>query len=100
MILPQMLNIGSGKNFRPDCLNIDISAFWEPDILHDLNLPLLADNLLTITALAATCPLLIAPAMDGGRFWPSAAASAALRTARAVGEQHQAADLGIGNSHR
>jgi phosphopantothenoylcysteine decarboxylase/phosphopantothenate--cysteine ligase len=25
-----------------------------------------ADNLLTITALAATCPLLIAPAMDGG----------------------------------
>jgi phosphopantothenoylcysteine decarboxylase/phosphopantothenate--cysteine ligase len=28
----------------------------------------LADNLLTITALAATCPLLIAPAMDGGMF--------------------------------
>jgi len=26
----------------------------------------LADNLLTITALAATCPLLVAPAMDGG----------------------------------
>ena len=25
-----------------------------------------ADNILTITALAATCPLLIAPAMDGG----------------------------------
>ncbi len=25
-----------------------------------------ADNLLTVTALAATCPLLIAPAMDGG----------------------------------
>ena len=25
-----------------------------------------ADNLLTITALVATCPLLIAPAMDGG----------------------------------
>jgi phosphopantothenoylcysteine decarboxylase/phosphopantothenate--cysteine ligase len=25
-----------------------------------------ADNLLTITALAATCPILIAPAMDGG----------------------------------
>lgn len=27
-----------------------------------------ADNLLTITALASTCPLLIAPAMDGGMF--------------------------------
>jgi phosphopantothenoylcysteine decarboxylase/phosphopantothenate--cysteine ligase len=27
-----------------------------------------ADNLLTITALAATCPLVIAPAMDGGMF--------------------------------
>jgi phosphopantothenoylcysteine decarboxylase/phosphopantothenate--cysteine ligase len=26
----------------------------------------LADNLLTVTALAATCPLLLAPAMDGG----------------------------------
>jgi phosphopantothenoylcysteine decarboxylase / phosphopantothenate---cysteine ligase len=28
----------------------------------------LADNLLTVTALAATCPLMIAPAMDGGMF--------------------------------
>ena len=28
----------------------------------------LADNLLTITALAATCPLILAPAMDGGMF--------------------------------
>jgi phosphopantothenoylcysteine decarboxylase / phosphopantothenate---cysteine ligase len=28
----------------------------------------IADNLLSITALAATCPLLIAPAMDGGMF--------------------------------
>jgi len=27
-----------------------------------------ADNLFTVTALAATCPLLIAPAMDGGMF--------------------------------
>jgi phosphopantothenoylcysteine decarboxylase/phosphopantothenate--cysteine ligase len=27
-----------------------------------------ADNLLTVTALAALCPLLIAPAMDGGMF--------------------------------
>lgn len=28
----------------------------------------IADNLLTVTALAANCPLLIAPAMDGGMF--------------------------------
>ncbi len=28
----------------------------------------LADNLLSLTALAATCPLLVAPAMDGGMF--------------------------------
>lgn len=28
----------------------------------------LADNLLTVTALAATCPLLLAPAMDGGMY--------------------------------
>jgi len=27
-----------------------------------------ADNLLTVTALAATCPLILAPAMDGGMF--------------------------------
>lgn len=28
----------------------------------------LADNLLTVTALAATCPMIIAPAMDGGMY--------------------------------
>lgn len=28
----------------------------------------LADNLLTVTALAATCPVVLAPAMDGGMF--------------------------------
>ncbi|MCX6057816.1 MAG: bifunctional phosphopantothenoylcysteine decarboxylase/phosphopantothenate--cysteine ligase CoaBC [Chloroflexi bacterium] len=31
----------------------------------------LADNLLTVTALAAECPLVIAPAMDGGMFYHS-----------------------------
>jgi phosphopantothenoylcysteine decarboxylase/phosphopantothenate--cysteine ligase len=29
----------------------------------------LADNLLTVTALAAECPLIIAPAMDGGMYY-------------------------------
>ena len=32
----------------------------------------LADNLLSVTALAATCPLMVAPAMDGGMFNHSA----------------------------
>jgi phosphopantothenoylcysteine decarboxylase/phosphopantothenate--cysteine ligase len=32
----------------------------------------LADNLLAVTALAATCPVLIAPAMDGGMYSHSA----------------------------
>jgi phosphopantothenoylcysteine decarboxylase / phosphopantothenate---cysteine ligase len=32
----------------------------------------IADNLLTLTALAAQCPLLIAPAMDGGMFGSAA----------------------------
>ncbi|MBN2044901.1 MAG: bifunctional phosphopantothenoylcysteine decarboxylase/phosphopantothenate--cysteine ligase CoaBC [Anaerolineales bacterium] len=33
----------------------------------------IADNLLTLTALAAACPLMIAPAMDGGMFTHPAA---------------------------
>ena len=28
----------------------------------------LADNLLTLTALAARCPIMVAPAMDGGMY--------------------------------
>lgn len=32
----------------------------------------IADNLLTVTALAARCPILVAPAMDGGMFAHSA----------------------------
>jgi len=38
-----------------------------------------ADNLLTITALAATCPLLLAPAMDGA-MWSHPATQANLKT--------------------
>jgi len=46
----------------------------------------LADNLLTVTALAARCPVLVAPAMDGGMFG-HAATQANLETlaARGVG---------------
>jgi phosphopantothenoylcysteine decarboxylase/phosphopantothenate--cysteine ligase len=44
----------------------------------------LADNLLTLTALAARCPLALAPAMDGGMF-ESAANQANLETLRKRG---------------
>lgn len=44
----------------------------------------LADNLLTVTALAAPCPLAIAPAMDGGMF-SHPATQANLETLRARG---------------
>ena len=46
----------------------------------------LADNLLTVTALAATCPLVIAPAMDGGMFaHPATQANLELLRQRGVG---------------
>ncbi len=44
----------------------------------------LADNLLTVSALAAPCPLLIAPAMDGGMF-DHPATQANLKTLQARG---------------
>lgn len=43
----------------------------------------LADNLLTVTALAARCPVLVAPAMDGGMFsHPTTEANVATLDAR------------------
>jgi phosphopantothenoylcysteine decarboxylase / phosphopantothenate---cysteine ligase len=45
----------------------------------------LADNLLTVTALAARCPLLVAPAMDGGMLaHPATQANLATLAARGV----------------
>src|SRR5687767_6722709 len=45
----------------------------------------LADNLLTITALTARCPVLVAPAMDGGMFaHPATQANLATLAARGV----------------
>ncbi|MDR2604130.1 MAG: class I SAM-dependent methyltransferase [Desulfovibrio sp.] len=37
--LPKKLNAGSGKNFRPDCLNIDINPSMNPDLVLDLSHP-------------------------------------------------------------
>lgn len=45
----------------------------------------LADNLLTVTAVAARCPLMVAPAMDGGMYGhPATQASVALLRERGV----------------
>lgn len=45
----------------------------------------IADNLLTVTALAAVCPILIAPAMDGGMFdHPATQANLATLQSRGV----------------
>jgi phosphopantothenoylcysteine decarboxylase/phosphopantothenate--cysteine ligase len=57
-----VLHIGLGKS--ADLLVIaPASANTLAKLAHGL-----ADNLLTVTALAATCPLIVAPAMDGGMF--------------------------------
>lgn len=34
---PRLLNLGSGKDFREDCLNIDIEDTWAPDAVIDLS---------------------------------------------------------------
>ena len=35
--IPNILNIGSGKDFRDDCLNIDVLDRVNPDIVVDLS---------------------------------------------------------------
>jgi SAM-dependent methyltransferase len=37
--VPTTLHVGSGKNFRPEWLNLDIEPRWRPDILFDLSQP-------------------------------------------------------------
>jgi len=57
-----VLHVGLGKN--ADLLVIaPCTADTIAKFAHGL-----ADNLLTVTALAAQCPMLIAPAMDGGMY--------------------------------
>jgi len=34
---PRKINLGSGKDFRPDYLNIDIDEYWGPDIIADVS---------------------------------------------------------------
>ena len=39
--LPTVLQLGSGKDFRPDCFNIDINPAWGPDAVLDITSPAL-----------------------------------------------------------
>jgi phosphopantothenoylcysteine decarboxylase/phosphopantothenate--cysteine ligase len=57
-----VLHVGLGKN-----ANLLLIAPCTADTMAKLTYGI-ADNLLTVTALAAICPLVIAPAMDGGMF--------------------------------
>ena len=41
---PLFLNIGSGKDWLPDALNLDINSLYEPDIIFDLNIRLPEDG--------------------------------------------------------
>ena len=34
---PRKINLGSGKDFRADYLNIDIDDYWQPDVLADVS---------------------------------------------------------------
>ncbi|MFC1725470.1 hypothetical protein ACFL4T_07565 [candidate division KSB1 bacterium] len=40
MDCPKKLNIGSGKDFKEDFLNLDIDPSWSPDIVLDISKPL------------------------------------------------------------
>jgi hypothetical protein len=40
MSFPTQLNLGSGKDFKEDFLNLDYDGYWNPDIIHDLNSPI------------------------------------------------------------
>ncbi len=35
-VVPRKINLGSGKNFREDFLNVDINDYWAPDVVADI----------------------------------------------------------------
>ena len=45
--VPTTLHVGSGKNWQPHWLNLDIEPRWRPDIVWDLAAPLPDDGQLT-----------------------------------------------------
>ncbi|MFT3815059.1 MAG: methyltransferase domain-containing protein [Acidovorax sp.] len=37
--LPAVLHLGSGKDYQPDALNMDIDPYWQPDLVLDFGQP-------------------------------------------------------------
>jgi len=37
--LPRRINLGSGKSWQADCLNVDINPLWRPDVCIDMSVP-------------------------------------------------------------
>lgn len=44
MEIPKVLNIGSGRDFRKECVNLDKDNLWKPDIVCNLNYPFREDE--------------------------------------------------------
>ncbi|MBF0125991.1 MAG: methyltransferase domain-containing protein [Magnetococcales bacterium] len=40
LALPGTVNLGNGRDWRPEFLNVDANPMWEPDLILDLNRPL------------------------------------------------------------
>jgi len=46
-MIPKILNIGSGKDFREECINLDKDVLWQPDLIGDFSIPLKEQELKT-----------------------------------------------------
>jgi len=44
--LPRRLNLGSGKSWQADFLNVDINPLWRPDVCVDMSVPDLLERTL------------------------------------------------------
>jgi hypothetical protein len=44
---PKKLNLGSGKSFREDYINVDLETVVRPDFVHDMSLPFPFDHTFT-----------------------------------------------------
>lgn len=47
LAVPTTLHVGSGKNWQPGMLNLDVDPRWRPDVVFDLERPLPADGQVT-----------------------------------------------------
>ena len=51
--LPETLHLGSGKDYRPDCFNVDLNSSWAPDAVCDMSSPTLLGSTLETTRFGA-----------------------------------------------